>query len=173
MQNTGRTQYFRNGSFNPCRFGSSALAVGSSARRIIPGPLTDSVREQERNTGAGGRGARRTRKIVNATDSSGPGSMRTCYSMIVIRRLHWYCNDREDNGEGEGEEKCNSAFKFSPCTRRVPPSAEGHAESGLYPTVCEHHLVLANLTIEGSEGLLYLKTKEEGRSLTDDDPDSL
>jgi hypothetical protein len=36
----------------------------------------------------------------------------------------------------EGEKKCNNAF--SPCTRRVPPSAKG-------------------LEIMGSEGLVYLK----------------
>ncbi len=50
------------------------------------------------------------------------------------------------NREGEGDEKCNSAF--SPCTRLVPSIAEGHAALGSVSQSCEHYLVLANLVTD-------------------------
>jgi len=48
MQDIGRTQCIRNYSCNPYHFRSFFLAVGLSARRVLPAPLTDHAQEQEK-----------------------------------------------------------------------------------------------------------------------------
>lgn len=80
--------------------------------------------------------------------------------MIMIKCLHRYWNGREDNGEGEGEVVLSHFV-----------TAEFHqAQKG---TRNRHHLVPANLTIEGTQCFVYLKTKKEGRTLTNDNPEAL
>jgi hypothetical protein len=104
-------------------------------------------------TGGGG-GARRARKIVILRTHRG---LRACARvMIMIKSLHRHCNDREDNREGEGEEKCNGASSRLPA--EFHQAEEGHAASGLYHTVSEHYLVLANLSDRGKRGFTIFKT---------------
>ncbi len=78
--------------------------------------------------------------------------INACIGTAMVERIV------ESESESE-KKKCNSAF--SPCTRRVPPSTEGHAASGLYHTVCEQHLVLANLSDRGKRQFTIFKI--EGR----------